>query len=91
MRLGILDTLGLAATLVFAIPIAGFGVKLLLAEQYALAGFMLGTAGLMIYLQRVATTPEDVPIKILQKLTGGLVKAPDDDGSDDEESTETGG
>ncbi|MFC5367530.1 DUF7533 family protein [Salinirubrum litoreum] len=86
MRLGILDTLGLAATLVFAIPIAFVGVRLLLQEQFFLGGFLLLTAGLMVYLQRVATTPEDIPIKIAEKLTGGLVKPPEED---EAEATDT--
>jgi hypothetical protein len=85
MRLGILDTLGLAATLVFAIPIAFVGVRLLLEEQFFLGGFLLLTAGLMLYLQRVATTPEDIPIKIAEKLTGGFVKPPEEDETEDED------
>jgi hypothetical protein len=93
MRLGILDTLGLAATLVFAIPIAFVGVRLLLQEQFFLGGFLLLTAGLMVYLQRVATTPEDIPIKIAEKLTGGLVKPPEEETTDaaDDDTGESGG
>jgi hypothetical protein len=93
MRLGILDTLGLAATLVFAIPIAFVGVRLVLEEQLFLGGFLLLTAGLMVYLQRVATTPEDIPIKIAEKLTGGLVKPPEEEATDaaDDESGERDG
>lgn len=93
MRLGILDTLGLAATLVFAIPIAFVGVRLVLEDQLFLGGFLLLTAGLMVYLQRVATTPEDIPIKIAEKLTGGLVKPPEEETTDaaDDDSAESGG
>jgi hypothetical protein len=93
MRLGILDTLGLAATLVFAIPIAFVGVRLVLEDQLFLGGFLLLTAGLMVYLQRVATTPEDIPIKIAEKLTGGLVKPPEEETTDaaDDDSGERGG
>lgn len=93
MRLGILDTLGLAATLVFAIPIAFVGVRLVLEDQLFLGGFLLLTAGLMVYLQRVATTPEDIPIKIAEKLTGGLVKPPEEETSDaaNDDSGENGG
>lgn len=90
MRLGILDTLGLAATLVFAIPIAFVGVRLVLEDQLFLGGFLLLTAGLMVYLQRVATTPEDIPIKIAEKLTGGLVKPPEEEETSDD-SGENGG
>jgi hypothetical protein len=90
MGLGILDTIGLAATLVFAIPIAFVGVRLLLQDQFFLGGFLLLTAGLMIYLQRVATTPEDIPIKIAEKLTGGLVKPPEEDTEEAAESDDGG-
>jgi hypothetical protein len=94
MRLGILDTIGLAATLVFAIPIAFVGVRLVLEDQLFLGGFLLLTAGLMVYLQRVATTPEDIPIKIAEKLTGGLVKPPEEDETTDaadDDSAQSGG
>jgi hypothetical protein len=93
MRLGILDTLGLAATLVFAIPIAFVGVRLVLEDQLFLGGFLLLTAGLMVYLQRVATTPEDIPIKIAERLTGGLVKPPEEETTDaaDDDGGERGG
>jgi hypothetical protein len=85
MRLGILDTIGLAATLVLAIPVGFVGVRFLVREQYLLGGFMLGVAVLMVVLQRKATTPEDIPAKLAEKVAGKLVKAPEEESESTEE------
>ena len=48
-------------------------------------GFMLGVAVLMVVLQRKATTPEDIPAKLAEKVAGKLVKAPEEESESTEE------
>ncbi|SFR35037.1 DUF7533 family protein [Halogeometricum limi] len=79
MRLGILGTIQLAATLIFAVPVGVFGLNTLLDGQQILGGGLLAVAVLMVVLPHVLTTPGDIPAKIGEKLVGSAVKTPDDE------------
>jgi len=79
MPRGILDTVGLAATLVFAIPVGLLGVNLLVDGRYLLGGGFLGVAALMVLLQEYVTAPTDLPAKAAEKAAGTVVKTEDDE------------
>ncbi|MFD1632184.1 DUF7533 family protein [Haloplanus ruber] len=85
MRLGILDTLGLAATVIFALPVGLYGVETALAGRPVLGGGLLVVAALMIFLPQRLTTPADLPAAIVGRVIGGAVKEPDPDTDPDDE------
>lgn len=75
MRLGIIQTLELAAALVFAIPVGLFGLSQLLDGRLAVGGGLLAIAVLMIVVPYHLTTPGDLPGKAAEKAVGGAVDA----------------
>lgn len=79
MRLGILETVGLAATLIFAIPVAVFAGETMLAGDYLLGGVLLLVAVLMVVLPRRLTTPDDVPAAVAERTIGKAIKTPDEE------------
>jgi hypothetical protein len=79
MRLGILETVGLAGSLVFAVPVGLFGVESLLAGRTTLGAGLLVVAVLMVVLPRRLTTPSDVPVAVAERVVGGAVGDPDED------------
>lgn len=74
----ILGTISLAATLLFAVPIALAGVQYLLWGDHVIGGVMLAVAALMVGLQEYLTTPWDIPSKAAQTVVGGIVGSGDD-------------
>jgi hypothetical protein len=79
MRLGILETVALAGSLVFAIPVGVFGVDRLLAGDAALGGGLLVVAVLMVVLPRRLTTPTDLPGEVAERVVGRAVEDPEED------------
>jgi hypothetical protein len=79
MARGILGTIGLAATLVFAIPVGLLGLNFLVDGRYLLGAGFLGVAALMVILQEYVTTPTDLPGKAAEKAVGAVVEMPEDD------------
>jgi hypothetical protein len=71
MQLGLFDLLGLAATLVFAIPVANFGVTKLLAGEAAVGAALLGVGVAMVVLPHYLLDPK----RILMELLRGLLPA----------------
>ncbi|WP_313691979.1 DUF7533 family protein [Halorarum halobium] len=67
MALGILDQLGLAATLIFAIPVAAYGLQQAAGGSLVVGAAFLVVAALMVYLPQRLTTPGDVPGKAAEK------------------------
>ncbi|WP_435064551.1 DUF7533 family protein [Halobaculum sp. EA56] len=85
MSLGILDQVGLAATLIFALPVAVYGLQRVLdGSTLAGVGFLV-VAALMVLLPRRLTTPEDVPAKAAETAVGSVVKEPDGSADDGEQ------
>lgn len=79
MKAGILDTVSLAATLVFAIPVAMFGVQRLLADEILLGSAFVVLAVLMVFLREWLTTPSDLPAKAAKGVVGRVVETDDDE------------
>jgi hypothetical protein len=77
--MGIMDTIGLAASLVFALPVGIFGMNRLLDGQTLLGGGLVVVAVLMVLLPQKLTTPMDIPQMIAGKAVGKAVKTPDDE------------
>ncbi|MFC7097778.1 DUF7533 family protein [Halobaculum marinum] len=85
MALGILEQLGLAATLIFALPVAVYGIQQIVDGQTALGVGVLVVAALMVLLPRRLTTPDDVPGTVAEKAVGSVVKAPGESSDESEE------
>ncbi|WP_277553922.1 DUF7533 family protein [Halobaculum limi] len=84
MALGILEQVGLAATLIFALPVAVFGIQSLLDGNTVLGVGFLVVAVLMVLLPRRLTTPDDVPGAVAEKAVGSVVKSPETNQNDEE-------
>lgn len=79
MARSIMGTIGLAATLALAIPIALFGLDLLLFKgDTLLGGAALGVALLMVLVEEYLTTPMDLPGKVAEKTLGRVAKDPEE-------------
>ncbi|UPV72767.1 hypothetical protein M0R89_09415 [Halorussus limi] len=76
---GILGTLQLAATLVFALPVGLLGVQFLANGEVLLGGGFVAVAVLMVVLEEYLTTPTDVPGAVAEKTVGKVAKTPDDE------------
>ncbi len=79
MPRGILDTIGLAAALVFAIPLAVAGADFLRRGNLVAGGGLLGVAVAMVLIKRRITTPTDVPESLAGKVVGTVAKDPETD------------
>jgi hypothetical protein len=77
-RLGILDLLGLATALVFAIPVGLFGIEKLLAGDLAVGLAGLGIAVAMVAIEQWLWTPSDVASDTAQGVVKRFVTRPED-------------
>ena len=68
MQLGIVDLLGLATTLVFAIPVANFGVTQLLAGRTVAGIALVGVAVAMVVLPQDFLDPKRVVLRLVQGM-----------------------
>jgi len=76
---GIIATVQFAATVLFAIPVGAFGI-LKLGEGSPLLGVVfLALAVGMVAFEELVTTPSDLPAALAQRVTGRVVKSPDDE------------
>jgi hypothetical protein len=69
MTLGLMDMIGLAASLVFALPLANYAVVRLLAGELALGTGLLVVAAAMVVLPQYFLDPG----RILRGLVSGLL------------------
>ncbi|WP_192918438.1 DUF7533 family protein [Salinigranum salinum] len=79
MAMGITESITLAASLVFALPLGVFALTTLLDGNTFLGAVLLVVAVLMVVLPRRLTTPADVPAAVAEKAVGKAVKVPDED------------
>ena len=84
VSLGILEQVGLAATLIFALPVAVYGVRTAVGGQPFLGAGFVVVAALMVLLPRRLTTPDDVPGTVAEKAIGSVVKEPGESTDDAE-------
>ncbi|MCL7416617.1 MAG: hypothetical protein M8354_02100 [Halalkalicoccus sp.] len=82
-HLGILDMIGLAASLVFALPVGVFGLNRLLDGQTILGGGLLVVALAMVWLPQKLTTPMDLPAEVAGAAIGTVAKTPEEDDEHD--------
>jgi hypothetical protein len=68
MNLGIVQTIELAASLMFAAPLGLFGISRLLDGDFLLGSGLLVVAALMVLLPQYITTPGDLPGKVTRRL-----------------------
>jgi hypothetical protein len=66
MRLGIIDMIGLAATLIFALPVANFGVTKLLAGEVTMGIALVVVAVAMVVIPHYFMDPRTVFTKLLK-------------------------
>ena len=78
MRLGLLETIGVAASMVFAVPLGLYAVQRLLAGETIVGGAFLAVAVLMVVLPRYLTTPGDLPGKVAERAVGRAVTDPEE-------------
>ena len=89
VRLGILDAVGLAGTLIFAIPAALLGLEFLVfGDRPFVGGVLVVVAVLMVVLPRYVVTPGDLPTAVAGEA---VERAVDDapDGSEPESASES--
>jgi len=77
MPTGIMDTISLAASLAFAVPIALFGLNRL-GDQPVLGTVFVVIAALVVILQHYLVKPQDILGRFAQRATSRVI--------DDEES-----
>ena len=78
MTLGLMDMVGLAASLVFALPLANYAVIRLVAGEVALGAGLLVVAAAMVVLPQYFLDPARIARRLLsgllpRQLRGGLV------------------
>jgi len=76
---GIMGTIQLAATLVFALPVGLLGLQFLLDGRLLSGTGFVAVAVLMVTLEEYLTTPKDVPGAVAEKAVGKVTKTPDDE------------
>jgi hypothetical protein len=79
MGRGIIGTVRLAAALVFAIPVAMFGLDYLLQGRTLMGAGAVGIAVLMVVMEEYLTKPTDVPGKAAEKAVGTVVETEDEE------------
>lgn len=79
-RFGVIESLGLVGSLVFALPAGIAGVELLLDGRTAIGATLVVVALLMIVVPRRVTTPGDLPGDVAARIVDRTVLDPDEDG-----------
>ncbi|WP_435145165.1 DUF7533 family protein [Halobaculum sp. P14] len=83
MSLGIMEQLGLAGSLIFALPVAGYGIERAIGGDAVVGGAFVVVAVLMVVLPQRLTTPSDVPAKAAEKAVDSVVVEPDGESTDE--------
>ncbi|WP_222916381.1 hypothetical protein [Natrinema sp. SYSU A 869] len=80
---GIIDTIKLAGTLVFALPAAIAGIGLLTEGQTAFGAVLIGLAIALVVVQHWLTMPTDIPEILAKRVIGTVAKEPESESDDD--------
>lgn len=86
-ELGIVETLGLVGSLVFAVPVGVAGVELLLGGRAALGATLLVVAVLTVVVPRRVTAPADLPGTLAARVAERAVIDPEASGEGGEGRT----
>jgi len=84
MALGIRQTLALAGSLVFALPLAIFAIEELLAGETVVGVLLLAVAALMVWLPQYLTTPDDIPGKVADEAMDRVLPDAEEESSAEE-------
>jgi hypothetical protein len=76
---GVIDLLGFAGSVVFAIPVAFFGLLRITEGDMLVGGGFLALAAVMVVGMELYTSPTDVAGGIAKRVAGKVVKQPDDE------------
>lgn len=79
MQLGILDMVGTVGMLIFALPVAGYGIERAIGGDLLFGAGFVVLAALMVVLPQKLTTPGDVPSAIVERTVGGVVSVDDEE------------
>ncbi len=79
MSRGVIELLELAGAVVFAIPVAFFGLLMFIEGRPLLGVVFLLLAGLMTLGKEYVPTPQDIPAAALGGLVGRIAKDPDEE------------
>ncbi|MDB9253203.1 DUF7533 family protein [Halorubrum ezzemoulense] len=88
MRLGVLDMIGLAASLVFALPLANYAVVRLFAGEVALGAGLLVVAAAMVVLPQYFLDPATILRRLLSRLLPRQLRGDDDAAGSEGDSVE---
>ena len=88
MSLGILDMIGIAGTLIFALPVGIFGVEQLATGQFGLGSALIGIAALMIILPQRLITPKQIPVAMSKRLIGIVGTSTEEQSADGTDTTD---
>lgn len=86
LGLGILDSIGLLASLVFAVPVGVAGGQFLLGGRPALGATLVAVAVLMVIVPQYIIAPQDLPGELAARTVGRAVKDPEDECGDEPQS-----
>lgn len=78
MALSLTELLGLAGTIIFAIPVAMLGLDFLL-DGRPLGLAFLAIAATMVLAEKYLFRPSDIPEAVANRVVGRFVKSPEDE------------
>ena len=76
---GVIGLVELAGAVVFAAPVAFFGLLRLLEGDLLVGGGFLCLAAAMVAGREYVTSPRDLPAAALERVAGRVAKPPDDE------------
>ncbi|QRV13704.1 hypothetical protein JMJ58_12140 [Haloterrigena salifodinae] len=80
---GIIDTIKLAGTLVFALPAAMAGIQFLIDGNTLVGATLLTLAVLLVVVQHWLTMPSDIPELAVKRVVGSIASDPEAESDDD--------
>jgi hypothetical protein len=79
MSRGVIEFLQFAGSVVFAVPVAFFGILKLIEGDALLGAGFLAFSVVMVLGREYLTSPQDLPAAALQRAAGIVSKDPDDE------------
>lgn len=79
MGRGIFDLIGLLGVLIFALPVALFGLTRLVAGEPLMGVVMIGIAVGMVAVEEYIMSPRDIPAEVASATVEKAIETPDDE------------